>query len=111
MRRTEHGWLATSPERLLAEYLAGYPSPGGAMTYWYGLDPVIAQPPPRSSSAPSSMYRWRSVGMPPMCTSPGSCRPGDCSTDRFVDLSAAGFSPATEAEHTRAVQIPADPIL
>ncbi|KLL95770.1 hypothetical protein NJ76_22830 [Rhodococcus sp. IITR03] len=32
-------------------------------------------------------------------------------TDRFVDLSAAGFSPATAAEHTLAVQVPADPTL
>lgn len=32
-------------------------------------------------------------------------------TDRFVDLSAAGFSPATAAERTLAVQVPADPTL
>ena len=32
-------------------------------------------------------------------------------TDRFVDLTATGFSPATEADHTLAVQIPADPTL
>jgi len=33
VRRTEHGWLADSPEALLAEYLAGYPGPGGMVTY------------------------------------------------------------------------------
>src|SRR5690606_34915191 len=32
VRRTEHGWLADSPEALLAEYLATYPGPGGAVT-------------------------------------------------------------------------------
>lgn len=47
-----------------------------------------------------------------MCTPRGGCRPGRVLyTDRFVDLAAAGFSPAAQAEHTLAVQVPADPIL
>jgi len=113
VRRTEHGWLAESPEALLAEYLAGYPGPGGAVTYWYGLDPVIAQATAAvdfctrqdvavlvSGDAAADVYApWRLPARAVLYT------------DRFVDLTAAGFSPATEAEHILAVQVPADPTL
>ncbi|QHG85523.1 hypothetical protein D1O33_26395 (plasmid) [Rhodococcus rhodochrous] len=113
VRRTEHGWLADSPAELLADYLAGYPGPGGAVTYWYGLDPVIAQATAAvdfcarqgvavlvSGDAAADVYApWR---LPTRAL---------LYTDRFVDLSVAGFSPATEAEHTLAVQVPADPTL
>ncbi|AYA24356.1 hypothetical protein C6369_007510 [Rhodococcus rhodochrous] len=113
VRRTEHGWLADSPEALLAEYLATYPGPGGAVTYWYGLDPVIAQATAAvefctqqgisvlvSGDAAADVYApWR---LPTRAM---------LYTDRFVDLTDAGFSPATEAEHTLAVQVPADPTL
>ncbi|WP_350247600.1 hypothetical protein RBB84_12390 [Rhodococcus sp. D-6] len=113
VRRTRHGWLAASPEELLADYLAGYPGPGGAVTYWYGLDPVIAQattavdfcaqqeiPVLVSGDAAADVYApWRLPTRTMLYT------------DRFVDLTAAGFSPATEAEHTLAVQVPADPTL
>ena len=113
VRRTEHGWLAASPDELLADYLAGYPGPGGAVTYWYGLDPVITQATTAvefctqqgisvlvSGDAAADVYApWR---LPTRAM---------LYTDRFVDLSAAGFSPATEAEHTLAVQVPADPTL
>lgn len=113
VRRTEHGWLAASPEALLAEYLAGYPGPGGAVTYWYGLDPMIAQATATvdfctqqgisvlvSGDAAADVYApWR---LPTRAL---------LYTDRFIDLSAAGFSPATETEHTLALQVPADPTL
>jgi len=113
VRRTEHGWLAASPEALLAEYLAGYPGPGGAVTYWYGLDPVITQATTAvefcarqhvsvlvSGDAAADVYApWRLPTRSMLYT------------ERFVDLSIGGFSPATEAEHTLAVQIPADPTL
>lgn len=113
VRRTEHGWFAASPEELLADYLAGYPGPGGAVTYWYGLDPVIAQATAAvdfcarqdvavlvSGDAAADVYApWR---LPTRAL---------LYTDRFVDLAAADFSPATEAEHTLAVQVPADPTL
>lgn len=113
VRRTELGWLAASPEALLADYLTGYPGPGGAVTYWYGLDPVIEQATAAvdfctqqgisvlvSGDAATDVYApWR---LPTRAM---------LYTDRFVDLSAAGFSPATEAEHTLAVQVPADPTL
>ncbi|KSZ55985.1 hypothetical protein Z045_25795 [Rhodococcus pyridinivorans KG-16] len=113
VQRTEHGWLAASPGELLAEFLAGYPGPSGAVTYWYGLDPVIAQATAAvefctqqgisvlvSGDAAADVYApWR---LPTRAL---------LYTDRFVDLSVAGFSPATEAEHTLAVQVPADPTL
>lgn len=113
VRRTEHGWLADSPAELLEEYLADYPCPGGAVTYWYGLDPVIAQATAAvdfctqqqisvlvSGDAAADVYSpWR---LPTRAL---------LYTDRFVDLNAAGFSPAAEAEHTLAVQVPADPTL
>lgn len=113
VRRTEHGWLAASPEELLAEYLARYPVPEGAVTYWYGLDPVIEQTTAAvefcarqevsvlvSGDAAADVYApWR---LPTRAL---------LYTDRFVDLSAAGFSPATEDEYTLAVQVPADPTL
>lgn len=113
VRRTEHGWVADSHAELLADYLAGYPGAGGAVTYWYGLDPVIAQATAVvdfcarqevavlvSGDAAADVYApWR---LPTRAL---------LYTDRFVDLADAGFSPATEAEHTLAVQVPADPTL
>ena len=97
VRRTEHGWLAASPEELLAEYLARYPVPEGAVTYWYGLDPVIEQTTAAvefcarqevsvlvSGDAAADVYApWR---LPTRAL---------LYTDRFVDLSAAGFSTVT----------------
>ncbi|MCB8914036.1 hypothetical protein KUG88_28460 [Rhodococcus rhodochrous] len=113
MRRTEHGWLAASPKELLEEYLTDYPGPGGVVTYWYGLDPVIEQTTAAvefcarqeisvlvGGDAAADVYApWR---LPTRAL---------LYTDRFVDLSAAGFSPATEAEYTLVVQVPADPTL
>ena len=98
---------------MLAEYLAAYPGPGGAVTYWHGLAPVIAQATTAvefctrqgisvlvSGDPAADVYApWR---LPTRAM---------LYTDRFVDLSAAGFSAATEAEHTLAVQVPADPTL
>ncbi|MBX4171716.1 MULTISPECIES: hypothetical protein [Rhodococcus] len=113
VRRTEHGWLADSPEALLAEYLAVYPGPGGAVTYWYGLDPVIAQ-------ATTAVEFCTRQGMPVLVSGDPAAdvyapwrlpTRAMLYTDRFVDLTDAGFSPATEAEHSLAVQVPADPTL
>ncbi|WP_147414545.1 hypothetical protein [Rhodococcus rhodochrous] len=113
VRRTEHGWFADSPEALLAEYLAGYPGPGGVVTYWYGLDPVIAQ---ATAAVEFCAQKGISVlvsGDPAADVYAPWRLPTRAMlyTDRFVDLSAAGFSAATEAEHTLAVQVPADPTL
>ncbi len=113
VRRTEHGWLAASPEELLEEYLAGYPGPSGAVTYWYGRDPVITQ-------ATAAVEFWTRQGISVLVSGDAAAdvyapwRPPTRTllyTDRFADLSAAGFSPATEAEHTLAVQVPADATL
>ena len=101
------------PEELLAEYLTAYPGPGGAVTDWYGLDPVIAQ----ATAAADFCTRQEVAVLVSGDATADVYAPWRLSTramlytDRFVDLSAAGISPATEAEHTLAVQIPADPTL
>ncbi|WP_305091632.1 hypothetical protein [Prescottella sp. R16] len=112
-RRTTGGWTASSREDLLSEHLADYPGAGGATTYWYGVDEVIAQ-------ATAAVEFCRDQGVEVLLS-------GDAAADvyapwrlparavlyvpEFVDLTAAGFAPATAEEHTLAIRVPADPTL
>ncbi|BDB63543.1 hypothetical protein [Rhodococcus sp. RDE2] len=113
VHRTADGWVAGSRADLLSEHLADYPGPGGATMYWYGLDPVVAQ----------------ATAVVEFCSGQGAAVlvSGDPAadvyapwrlptravlyTDQFVDLAPAGFAPATAAEHTLALRVPADPTL
>lgn len=113
LRRTPDGWIADPRMRLLDEHLAEYSGPGGASTYWYGLDPVIRQ------SADATRF----------CSETGISvlRSGDVAADvyapwrlpatavlytaEFVDFTAAGFTPTIAGAHTLEVIVPADPTL
>lgn len=111
--RTQTGWVTDSREALLEDYLADYPGPGGATTYWYGADPVLTQ-------AATAVEYCTDRGVPVLLS-------GDAAADvyapwrlpaqavlyvpEFVDLTTAGFGPATDEAHTLAVTVPADPTL
>ncbi len=113
VRRTGGGWTADPRTRLLEGFLAEYPGPGGASTHWYGLDAPVRQ------AADAAAF----------CTERGIdvVAGGDVAADvyapwrlpvravlyvpGFVDLTAAGFSPATEDTGTLTVTVPADPTL
>ncbi|MFD3812484.1 hypothetical protein [Rhodococcus sp. NPDC058639] len=113
IRRTPAGWVADSREALLEDYLADYPGPGGATTYWYGVDPVLAQAATAvefctdrdvtvllSGDAAADVYApWRLPAQAVLYV------------PEFVDVATAGFGPATAEEHTLAVTVPADPTL
>ncbi|MBC2592380.1 hypothetical protein [Rhodococcus aetherivorans] len=111
--RTPGGWAAEPRATLLDEHLAEYPGPGGASTYWYGLDPVLRQ---ATDAARFCAERGVSV-----------LQSGDVAADayapwrlptravlyvpQFLDFTAAGFTPATAGAHTLEVIVPADPTL
>ncbi|AOD24927.1 hypothetical protein IM25_23975 (plasmid) [Rhodococcus sp. p52] len=113
VRRIDDGWIADPYQGLLEDYLADYPGPGGAHTYWYGLDPVIEQ-------ALTAARTCLDTGTDVLIS-------GDAAADayapwrlparaaiyvpEFVDFTPAGFSPSTEDEHTLVVRVPADPTI
>ncbi|MBF0660087.1 MULTISPECIES: hypothetical protein [unclassified Rhodococcus (in: high G+C Gram-positive bacteria)] len=113
VHRTPAGWVADSREALLEDYLADYPGPGGATTYWYGADPVLAQ-------AATAVEFCTDRGVTALLS-------GDAAADvyapwrlpaqavlyvpEFVDVATAGFGPASAEAHTLAVTVPADPTL
>lgn len=113
VRRTGVGWIADPRTRLLDKFLAQYPGPGGASTHWYGLDPPV-----RQSAAATAFCTERGIDV---------VTGGDVAADvyapwrlparavlyaaEFVDLTEAGFSPATEDTGTLTITVPADPTL
>lgn len=113
VRRTPDGWIADPRPDLREEHLAEYPGPGGASTYWYGLDPVI-----RQATDAARFCAERGVAV---------LQSGDVAADvyapwrlpttavlyvpEFCDFTAAGFSPATAGAHILEVIVPADPTL
>ena len=111
--RTGDGWTTESRAGLLDRFQAEYPGPGGASTHWYGLDDPVRQ------AADATRF----------CTKNGIdvLAGGDVAADlyapwrlpvravlyvpEFVDLTAAGFSPATADTATLTITVPADPTL
>ncbi|MFC4107303.1 ArsR/SmtB family transcription factor [Micromonospora zhanjiangensis] len=43
VRRTSTGWTAADVDRLARWWLDAYPGPGGISTFWFGLEPPVAQ--------------------------------------------------------------------
>ncbi|MDO1481781.1 hypothetical protein [Rhodococcus ruber] len=113
LHRRSGGWIAEPRATLLDEHLTEYPGPGGASTYWYGLDPVLRQ-------ATDAARFCAELGVPVL-------QSGDVAADvyapwrlptravlyvpQFLDFTAAGFTPATADAHTLKVIVPADPTL
>ncbi|WP_137722809.1 hypothetical protein [Prescottella subtropica] len=113
IRKTPDGWVGDPRSELLDGYLAEYPGPEGASTYWYELDPIALQ------STTASEFCAR--------TGVATLQSGDVAADvyapwrlptraviytrTFVDLAPAGFTPATEDSHTLEITVPADTTL
>ncbi|MFF2112501.1 hypothetical protein [Rhodococcus koreensis] len=111
--RTDRGWVIGQRADALDDVLAEYPGPGGASTYWYGLDPAV-----RQAEAAATWCAESNVG----CV-----LTGDVAADVYapwrlpavaglyirglLDFTAAGFTPATDAEYTLVVTVPQDPTL
>ncbi|WP_009472977.1 helix-turn-helix domain-containing protein [Rhodococcus sp. JVH1] len=111
--RTDHGWSIVQRGEALERWLSEYPGPGGVSTYWYGLDPVVRQA--------DSVAAWSTAA------GVACLRTGDVAADEYapwrlpaiarlysrelLDLTAAGFTPATDTEYTMVVTVPEDPTL
>ncbi|WP_433607055.1 hypothetical protein [Prescottella agglutinans] len=111
--RTPRGWTMTRRNELLEVYLNEYPGPGGAVTYWYGLDPVVRQ----AETALGFCEEMEVGGLQTGDVAADSYAPwrlpttAAIYTSEFVDFVPAGFSPATIDDHTMVATVPADPTL
>ena len=108
--RTDRGWVIGQRAEALDGLLAEYPGSGGVSTYWYGLDPAVRQA--------EAAARWCAE------SNVGCVLTGDVAADVYapwrlpavaglysrelLDFTAAGFSPATDAECTLVVTVPQD---
>ena len=113
LHRTPDGWIADPRPRLLAEHLAEYPGPGGASTYWFGLDPVIRQATDAARFCSESDVSVLQSGDVAADTYAPWRLPATAVlyAAEFLDFTAAGFTPATAGAHTLEVIVPADPTL
>ncbi|MFD9669962.1 hypothetical protein ACFWAY_51915 [Rhodococcus sp. NPDC059968] len=108
--RTDRGWVIGQRAEALDELLEEYPGPGGASTYWYGLDPAV-----RQAEAAATWCAERGVG----CVLTGDVAAdvyapwrlpavAGLYSSELLDFTAAGFTPATDAEYTLVVTVPQD---
>lgn len=107
---TEKGYLPVDVKGLVDLWLGEYPGPGGAQTYWYGLDPVMNQ-------IEKAVGLAQELEIEALAT-------GDAAADKYapwrlpqlaelfveeaVDFTVAGFSPADKNTATMVATIPAD---
>ena len=109
--RTENGWILEQRSDSLEMHLSEYPGPGGASTYWYGLDPAVRQ------GADAAKF---TAEMGVDCLQTGDIAadvyapwrlPAIASlyTRELLDFTPAGFTPASDSEHTLEATVPEDP--
>ena len=109
--RTDRGWVIGQRADALDGVLAEYPGPGGVSTYWYGLDPAV-----RQAEAAATWCAEKGVG----CVLTGDVAAdvyapwrlpavAGLYSSELLDFTAAGFTPATDAEYTLVVTVPQDP--
>lgn len=110
VERGRDGWILTSWDRSLQDWLDAYPGPGGTSTWWYGLDDpqtqtrdacalateLDAEPLVGGDVAVDHYAPWRTP------------RTARLYTRTLVDLVPAGFSPASAADGTLEVVVPDD---
>lgn len=110
---TDKGYLPLNVKGLVDLWLEEYPGPGGAQTFWYGLDSVIEQVDeavdlareleiealPTGDAAADRYAPWR---LPQVA---------ELFVDEWVDFTVAGFSPADKETATMVATIPADPTI
>lgn len=108
---TEGGWTVHRREELLSHFVHEYPGPGGACTYWYGLDAPTSQ-------ANQAVQLCRDMDVDCLQT-------GDIAADHYspwrmpvtadlyirelLDFVPAGFSFASRDDYTFSATVPEDP--
>lgn len=113
VHRVQGGWEVKDKRALLLQWLEDYPGPRGASTYWYSLDPLPEQ------AIKAASFAAFMAGEPLVS--------GDMAADVYapwhlpdhvhiyvrqaVDLTDAGFIPASRGEATLTLTIPQDPTL
>lgn len=113
LHRDAAGWQAQQRDVLLERFLAEYPGPGGASSYWYGLDAPVLQ---------IAEARRLCVEM-----EVGALTAGDVAADHYapwrlpvtaalhtrelLDFVPAGFTVASPEEHTLVTTVPQDPTI
>lgn len=108
--RIDRGWVIGQRAEALDGLLAEYPGPGGVSTYWYGLDPAV-----RQAEAAATWCVERGAG----CVLTGDVAAdvyapwrlpavAGLYSSELLDFTAAGFTPATDAEYTLVVTVPTD---
>lgn len=111
--RTEGGWVVHSRRDLLEQFMGEYPGPGGAATYWYGLDAPMQQ-------ARDARQLSNDMGVDCLQT-------GDIAADHYspwrmpvtatlyvrelLDFVPAGFASASRHESTLVATVPEDPTI
>jgi hypothetical protein len=109
----EGGWTVHRRQELLTRFLDEYPGPGGACTYWYGLDAPTGQ-------ITDARQLCRDMDVDCLQT-------GDIAADHYapwrmpvtaalymrelLDFVPAGFSVASHEEYTFTATVPEDPTL
>jgi hypothetical protein len=109
VRRTPAGWDITDLDAVFEWWLRSYPGPRGLRTLWYGLDSPVRQAQAAVSLlghgriaisgdvAADMIAPWRSPHRAVIYAQTG------------VDLTAAGLTPANEADATVELIVPTDP--
>lgn len=113
VHRVQGGWEVRDRRSMMLQWLEDYPGPRGASTYWYSLDPPSDQARKAASFAAF-------MDAEPLVS-------GDMAADAYapwrlpdnvqiyvrqaVDLTDAGFTPASRDEATLTLTIPQDPTL
>lgn len=111
--RTSSGWTTTRRVELLDAHLGEYPGPGGAVTYWYGLEPVVNQARAALTFCEEMQIETLQTGDVAADTYAPWCLPSTAAiyTSEFLDFVPAGFSPATADDYTLVAAVPADPTI
>lgn len=118
VERVDGGWVVRDLDELLELWSGSYPGPGGVSTYWFGLDPPVAQA--------AAVMRLLGNSRPPETEvyQPFAVVSGDVAADLVApwrspvravvyaragaDLAGAGLQPAGDDEATLELVVPYD---
>jgi hypothetical protein len=110
VERSPSGWAVTDNAEVITWWVDHYPGPGGLVSHWYGLDPVVEQafrvhellgakglrPAVSGDVAADLVVPWRTPTQALVYAEKGA------------DLAAAGLTPAAAEDATLTLVLPAD---
>jgi hypothetical protein len=118
VERVDGAWMLRDFDELLDLWLAGYPGPEGVSTYWFGLDPPVAQ----AAAVMQQLHRSHQTKLEG--NEPFAVVSGDVAADMIApwrnpvraviyahagaDLTEAGLSPVGADEATLELVVPYD---